>query len=245
MSLSLGGMRLGALALSAALCAACGAATRVYEPAVAAGAAGTRGENVVLLHGLVRTAHSMNDLAMGLSKAGYRAHIWGYDSARKHIAEHGKWLAMRLRALEDDASVTRIHLVTHSLGGIVARDALLRRVPGKLGRVVMLGPPNQGSAAARRWAPIAGTFLLPLEELSDDEQSYVRRLGVPPGVEIGVIAARSDGRAPIETTHLVGETDHRVVPGVHTFLMYRQDVLEEVISFLGSGRFTPKGTDTR
>ena len=101
----------------------------------------------------------------------------------------------------------------------------------------MLAPPNQGSASARKWAPILGKLIKPLEQLSDDPNSAVNRFSAPSGVDFGVIAAASDGKVDLEDTHLRGETDHLVVPGYHTFIMKRPDVGEQVIPFLRHGRF--------
>jgi hypothetical protein len=119
----------------------------------------------------------------------------------------------------------------------VARYALTVERPAKMGRVVTLAPPNRGSAAARRWAPILGGLIEPLGQLSDDPGSAVNRLEGPEGVEIGVIAAASDGKVDVEDTHLPGEADHLLVSGTHTFIMDRPEVAEQVVHFLQYGRF--------
>jgi hypothetical protein len=67
--------------------------------------------------------------------------------------------------------------------------------------------------------------------------SVVNRLPVPYGVEIGIIAAQRDFDVPVENTHLPGEADHLVVPGGHTFIMNRPEVIEAVQTFLRLGRF--------
>ncbi len=197
----------------------------------------TKSETVVLLHGLGRTPASMRTLQGWLEQAGYDVTNWGYSSTRERIEEHGKRLHEFLAELDADLAVERIHIVGHSLGGIVARYALTIETPAKMGRVVMLAPPNQGSASARKWAPILGKLIKPLEELSDDPKSAVNQSSVPSGVDFGVIAAASDGKVDLEDTHLRGEADHLVVPGYHTFIMNRADVGEQVIHFLRHGRF--------
>lgn len=101
----------------------------------------------------------------------------------------------------------------------------------------MLAPPNHGSAAARKWSPILGQVIKPLGQLSDDPGSAVNRLGAPTSVDIGVIAAASDGLVDVEDTHLRGETDHLVVPGYHSFIMNRGDTRRQVHHFLQHGRF--------
>jgi hypothetical protein len=87
-------------------------------------------------------------------------------------------------------------------------------------------------------SPLLGWLAVNLSELSDDPGSTVNRLGPPPaGIEIGIIAAARDGKVSLENTHLAGETDHLIVPGRHTFIMYRRDVREQVLTFLQTGRF--------
>lgn len=192
---------------------------------------------VVLIHGLGRTSASMAPLATRLEGVGFDVHNWDYPSTQETIETHSDRLRQFLSNLDADPNVERIHVVTHSLGGIVIRHALTVERPTKMGRVVMLAPPNKGSASATFWAPIAGKIIKPLTELSDDPESSVNQLGVPIGIDIGVIAASSDGKVAIADTHLPGETDHLVVPGFHTFIMARDDVFEQVVRFLAIGRF--------
>ena len=194
-------------------------------------------ETVVLLHGLMRSSRAMHKLARRLSvNGGYRVEVWDYPSTRKTIVEHGDWLDQKVRALEDDPNVTRIHFVTHSLGGIITRQLLMKRIPKKMGRVVMIAPPNKGSASARHWAWLG--VWRPLQGLSDVPESQVNRMPpAPPEVEIGVIAGKSDAKVSVASTHLTGEADHVVVSGFHSFIMNSKDVFEHVASFLKTGKF--------
>jgi triacylglycerol lipase len=194
-------------------------------------------ETVLLLPGMGRSTRSLAGLGRRLEEEGYRIVPWPYRSVRGKVEEHGRRLHVDLLALDQDPSVSRIHIVGHSLGAIVARHALTLGVPSKMGRLVMIAPPNAGSRLARRMAPLFGWIAAPLPDLSDDRDSFVRRLGVPEGVEIGVIAASLDEKVRQEETHLPGEADFAVVPGVHGFTFAPRALAGQVVGFLRGGRF--------
>jgi triacylglycerol lipase len=194
-------------------------------------------EAVLLLPGLGRTPRCFRRLCRHLEACGYRARGWPYRSLRGGIEQHGLRLHAELGELEAGCPPRSIHLVTHSMGGIVVRSALGRGVPACVGRVVMLAPPHRGSRIARFLAPTLGRIIRPLAELSDSPQSTVNRLAPLHGVEVGIIAAACDPQVRVRDTHLDGEAEHLVVPGMHTFIMNRRDVCEQVAAFLRDGRF--------
>ncbi|MFH0944305.1 MAG: alpha/beta fold hydrolase [Planctomycetota bacterium] len=200
-------------------------------------------ETVLLLHGLGRTRFSMRPLERALQRGGFDAREWPYNSLSDSFASHADRLKAELLRLDQDPAVSRIHLVGHSLGGIVARAALRDGLPAKFGRLVLLAPPNQGSPLASTLAPLLGGLIEPLRELSDAPGSAVLQLRGPEGVEIGIIAASADGKVPVASTHLDGETDHLVVAGFHTFLMNQEEVQMQVLHFLRHGQFDRRSGD--
>src|SRR5262245_5759945 len=106
-------------------------------------------EAVVLVHGLAANRFIMAPLERALTGCFGKVLNWGYPSLWSRIEQHGTALAEFLRLLDCHA-YDRIHLVTHSMGGIVARLALGLFKPQRLARFVMIAPPNRGSHIASR-----------------------------------------------------------------------------------------------
>ena len=150
---------------------------------------------------------------------------------------------------------SKIHFVTHSLGGILVRSYFKRHEPSRLGRVVMLGPPNQGSEVVdtmgswwlfRKLNGPAGN------QLGTDNESTPNMLG-PVDFELGVIAGdrsinwinsmmiegADDGKVSIKRTKVDGMKEHMVVHATHPYLMKNDEVIEETICFLKTGSFKP------
>lgn len=149
--------------------------------------------------------------------------------------------------------LSRIHFVTHSMGGILVRQYLSEREIEGLERVVMLAPPNQGS----QYADFIGETPLKkvyepevLPQLGTGEESVPRRLE-PPDFEFGVIAGTrnlreflpgapsepSDGVVTIEETRAPGMKDFVSVPVTHTSIVWNDEVQRQTAHFLRSGQF--------
>jgi pimeloyl-ACP methyl ester carboxylesterase len=194
-------------------------------------------EVVVLVHGLLMIGPVMKPLEWRLKREGFGVVNWTYWTTRDNIEIHGERLHRTLNKLDADPTVSRIHLVTHSMGGIVTRAALARGKPAKLGRIVMLAPPNHGSYVARILAPALGAILRPFRELSTGDGSYVRRAPGLTGVDFAVIAARWDILVARDSTHLAGEREHLVLNGFHTPLVFQSSTAQRVARYLKTGSF--------
>jgi len=196
-------------------------------------------EIVVLVHGLAMHKLALWPLQRFLTRAGYATLNWGYPSIHRPIPLLAESLTSQLVRLEETDEFQQVHLVTHSMGSIIARQALSEGAVAKLQSLVMLGPPNQGSHVASFFAPGLSWLCPPLRQLSHHRQSYVNQLGVPERIDIGVIAAAHDRVVPVESTHLPGEVDHWVAPSGHNSMLLDRDVAEGVLNFLRHRRFHP------
>jgi hypothetical protein len=153
----------------------------------------------------------------------------------------------------------RIHFVTHSLGGIIVRQlAADGRLP-HIGRVVMLGPPNQGSELADAlvaWEIPESLHPPAARQLTTGDDSLTGRLG-PASFELGVIAGdRSvnpllsrlipgpdDGKVSVSAAKLEGMQDFLLLHATHTFMMNRREVIAQTVCFLQSGCFAAGHSD--
>lgn len=219
------------------------------------GTSAVASECVVLLHGLARTAMSMNKMERELIAAGYLTANIDYPS-REYTVEELAELAVPegIDACRSREGVATIHFVTHSLGGILLRQYLQDHDLPELGRVVMLGPPNQGSAAVDELGEVPGFDWLngPAgQQLGKGENSVPLKLG-PATFELGVIAGNrtidpitsavlenpDDGRVSVEDTKLDGMADFVVVEHSHAFMMRMRRTIELTKAFLAKGRFS-------
>lgn len=201
-----------------------------------------RGEAVVLVHGLMANTLVMESLARWLKPQFDAVLNWGYPSIFSPIERHARSLAGLLARL--DGQCDRIHLVTHSMGGIIARVALAELLPANFGRLVMIAPPNRGSHVARRLAPYLGLVCPPLLQLTDDTSSFVCSLPPPAISELGVIAAQTDFLVNRCSTQLGCERDHIVLPGLHSSLLWRHETARQVAHFLTHGCFLRTAPET-
>ncbi len=199
-------------------------------------------ECVVLVHGFLANKGLLWLLAKRLRQRGYLTRVWGYWNHGCSLLVHADRFARELAILDADPQIDRIHLVGHSMGGIIEYAAIDRYRPEKLGRLVMLGSPSRGSFLATRMASTFGRLLKPVAELSTDPDSLVHRLATPSGIDIGAIAAKYDAIVAEESTHPNAPHDHVVLPTWHTGLLFRPETADLIAGFLATGRFPVPST---
>lgn len=211
-----------------------------------------KADTVVLLHGAGRGPRSMVRMVKALERCGYRVHNLGYSSRRKAIKRLAEDIGRQIYQINPTPE-TKIHFVTHSLGGIVLRCYLKSDRPPNLGRVVMLAPPNQGAELADIFGgfPLYRWILGPAgAQIGTDTDSLPNTLG-PVDYEVGVIAGNrslnplfsqlipgpDDGRVSVERTRLAGMADFLIVPCIHPLIKNYVGVIQQTIHFLQHGCF--------
>ena len=112
--------------------------------------AGDGRDLVVLVHGLNSTAKRSAGLLASVREAGLPTAAFNYPNDQS-ITDSAKLLSEDLKQLAGYDARRKVSLVTHSMGGLVARACVEDPAldPGNVRRLIMVAPPNQGSLLAR------------------------------------------------------------------------------------------------
>ncbi|MEM6932431.1 MAG: alpha/beta fold hydrolase [Pseudomonadota bacterium] len=195
---------------------------------------------VVLLHGLGRTSASMWLLARRLSRAGFHVMRIGYDSTHQTI--EASVADVRRRIVKDLPGP--VHLVGHSLGGLIAARILRDGRGSEVERAVQIGSPNLGSRLAGRMGGVwparrlCGPALLELSS-APFETTTNRRIGAIAGTlgAPGVGLTRPHDGAVTLRSAWAGAGHRAAVPVLHTLLPLSAEVARLTLSFLSDGTF--------
>ncbi len=201
-----------------------------------------RSEIVVLIHGLMRTTLSMYPLKFYLTKQGYKVYTYSYPSPKYTIKGHGVYLHEYIVDLIKKNPGVKINFITHSMGGIITREAVAQLSDKQLesiGALIMLAPPNQGSYLAKlstQMFPVITLLIKPLGELSSEQTAYVHHVPIPK-IKMGIIAGRFDAKVPPSSAILKSQIAMVEVNSTHTFIMNNSETKKFIISFLRNGTF--------
>ncbi len=203
---------------------------------------------VVFVHGLWMTGHESLLLRSRLRRAHhYVTHLHQYASVRASIADSAAGLRAAIAAID----APRVHLVGHSLGGLVIMRALQGIVAAPPGRVVFLGTPTGGSRVARVLGSsrfgrkllgraIAEELLVPQAR----RWEFERPLGVIAGTAAAGLGRlllsfdeASDGTVTVAETRIEGASGHLCLPVTHSTLLFSARVARATADFLEHGTF--------
>ncbi len=192
----------------------------------------------------------MQPMAYAFQREGYEAHSWGYPSRDKTIQEHAGSLVQELQVTAERNPNEPIHFVTHSLGGIIVRAALNHPdcpKEAKIGRAVLLGPPNQGSrfgGTMNNFKPVQKLFgkKAGRELLQGETFDYIGQF--PNSMEVLVIAGTfgwnpfvgelNDGLVGVKESRLKTPHQQMIVFSGHAWIMYSDTIINYAVKFISS-----------
>ncbi len=192
----------------------------------------------IVMHGMGRTSLSMIAMEWYLEEQGFEVDNWNYDGFFTPTTELADQLSQKLADYQTKRAGDRVHIVAHSLGGIIARIALSRKVPDNFGRLVQLTPPNQGVRIANDAAPFVDWLLTPIQDLRADNAALVRNIPTLSGVEIAVIKGTNDWLVSEGEAHLPEAKYNILLDTSHSFVMANSTVQNMVRQFLVNGQIS-------
>ena len=212
-----------------------------------------RGPHLVLLvHGIARSTGTFSDLKPALQAAGYDAAAISYPSTRGSIESHAEGLSLLLDRLQ---GTTQVSFVTHSMGGLVVRHLLSRERDWmqrlEVSSVVMIAPPNRGSAVARLLKGLLPYRLIYGQSGQQLIPEAVLQMPVPLGFPIAIVAGGKgdgqgynpflegddDGTVKVAETLLPGAQGPIVVSAVHATISNHPTTIAATLRFLNHSRF--------
>jgi len=206
-------------------------------------------ETLIFIHGLWMSGAESRWLRRRLeTRFGFETVTFGYRTVSEPLAA----VLERLHQMIILSRADRVHVVGHSLGGVIGYRFFERFHDLPPGRVVFLGAPLCGSQAARGLERFAiGQRMigrLAMQELRGEPQrcwKADRPLGVIAGTRpmgLGRLFAGfsepNDGTVALRETRIEGASDHLVLPVSHLGMMLSSRVADECGRFLRDGRFS-------
>lgn len=205
-----------------------------------------REAGVVLIHALGRTRWSMALLARRLSAAGWPVALVSYPSLRLTMTEAAERVAAQVA--HHAQGWRSVHLVGHSLGGLIARRLALTRAELRICRVVQIGSPNAGTEVGNRlarWALPRWVLgpVLPEVVAFPNRVARAGNVGAIAGTaRLGWLARAlglygpSDGLVTVRSAWSGAEA-RASVPVSHSFLPFSAKAARLTDAYLRHGRF--------
>lgn len=183
---------------------------------------------VLLLHGLFQNRSCLLFLQRRLQRAGYRT--LSINTPPWHdLATLTARVTVAVEQLRGKTGADRVHLVGHSMGGILARSYLQSYGPAKVAGCITLGSPHTGSQLAVFAVSKLGRALLPGSALL--EQLHAAPL--PTGTKLTSIYSIDDNIIlPAANARLEGANNLEISGTGHTAMLFSGEVAVVVLEFL-------------
>lgn len=204
---------------------------------------------LIFVHGLWMTGAESRWLRRRLeSQFGFETETFGYRT----VSEPLDAVLQRLEGVVTRDPGRVVHLIGHSLGGVVGFRFFERHPNLPPGRAVFLGSPLNGSEAARGLQRfgigrrmIGALAAAELLDAPPRKWTASRELGLIAGTQpvgLGRLFAGfnepNDGTVAVRETRLEGASDHLVLPVSHLGMLLSARVAEECGRFLRDGHFS-------
>lgn len=208
--------------------------------------------DVICLHGMWMPGSEMAYVKRQLeNEHKFSCHLFSYPSVKATLDENAALLADYIASLQ----ASQVHLVGHSLGGVLALRMLATNPDASVARVVCLGSPLTGSRAAsmlheHEWGnAILGKSIAEgvVAHAASEWAATVtgfREVGIIAGtvpLGLGRLVAsfkeENDGTIAVSETRLAGARDHICMPVNHMGMVVSKDVTDQIAAFLLRGEF--------
>lgn len=205
-------------------------------------------ELVVLVHGLWMTGMENGMLRDRLQdEYGLASRQYSYHTVQVGLEDNMRLLHEFIA----DLPASTVHVIGHSLGGVLALHTFTRFPDPRPGRIVCLGAPLRGSSAARALASLPFGQEIMGATIRDavlsggmTEYRGSREVGVIAGTSamglgavIESLPGPNDGTVTVEETRLPGIKDHLELPVSHTGMLFSAEVVSQSAFFLRHGEF--------
>ena len=204
-------------------------------------------KNILLIHGILMNPLEMKFLGWQLEKSGFIVHYLYYQSVLKSPAENARIIHKKIHEL----NLPDLHIVGHSLGGVIIMHLFNQFDDIPEGRVVMLGSPVNGSWIAQKvqnWPVVSPILSRNMDNALSGEDvpewntkrdwgmiAGTRNQGL--GIFTGGLPEKSDGTVLVKETTHPKQKEHKTVDISHTRLLFSKRVAKLTSHFLNTGKF--------
>jgi len=193
---------------------------------------------IVMVHGLWMKRWTWSAYRRFFNSQGFRVYLFGYKTTKQPFERS----AMKLAAFVNSRPESTVHLLVHSMGGLLAMQAMPNII--KTGKLLMLGSPVRGSQVARKLHRLGWHRRLLKHATSPlttgVSQSQFKRpslmiAGTSP-VGLGRVIERQlghgDGTVSVEETRAEWIDEHREVHTSHFGLLMNRQAMQLALDFL-------------